>query len=416
MLKMDKRIIEILKRIKNNHGDSIFQNKNMFNGLVSDYSSGQFKGEINLINITLNLGIYNEIKSWPKEYNKIRTRYIMRLKTEYFFTEEQAIFAVDAWGIVSGVIKDFSNEVIEQDVLKPVEQKKITRSEATGNFIGNIINGGFAVRQGDWIYFRKQNDLGSIYKTNVLDENKIYKLNSDNAMYINVVGEWLYYKDYGQPGAIYKMKTDGSNRDKLIEDKVSFITVINDWIYYQNESDGDKIYKIKTDGSSRSLVCSDATYSLNVIGNWIYYRNDSDKNRIYKIKTDGSNKMKLTEERCYDNILVDGDWIYYIDWLRELYKVKLDGSNKTKVSNSKISQFIISHGMIFFTLKSNDYWGSLYKMDLKGKNITKLDNDQSANMSIVSDWIYYINREKKMFSKNYTSVRIKLDGTCKSMI
>jgi tetratricopeptide (TPR) repeat protein len=120
---MDKKIIDVLKKIKNDHGDGIFQNKSRFNSLLMDYTKGEFKGEINLLNITLALGVFNEIKSEPREYSKIRNRYIMKLKTEYFLTEEQAIFATDIWGVVAGV----------------VGENNINKLQATENKIDNHI-------------------------------------------------------------------------------------------------------------------------------------------------------------------------------------------------------------------------------------------------------------------------------------
>jgi hypothetical protein len=108
---MNKQIIEVLKQIKTDYGDSVFLSKNRVTSLLSDYAGDKYKGEINLLNITLSLGILKEIKSAPAEYSNIRCRYIMKLKTEYFLTEEQAEFAIDVWGIIEGVIDDLEINV-----------------------------------------------------------------------------------------------------------------------------------------------------------------------------------------------------------------------------------------------------------------------------------------------------------------
>jgi len=141
------------------------------------------------------------------------------------------------------------------DLVKPAEPVEIpvpaliemASALERGNSPGNIINAGLAAKQGDWIYYRSNDDY-----------------------------------------RIYKIKTDGSGRTKLNDDESYNLNVVGEWIYYSNGGDGNRIYKIKTDGSGRTKVNNDSSLNLNVVGEWIYYANQGDGGRIYKIKTDGS--------------------------------------------------------------------------------------------------------------------------------
>jgi hypothetical protein len=82
-----------------------------------------------------------------------------------------------------------------------------------GNTPGNIINGGYAAIQGDWIYYNNASDDGKLYKIKT-DGSGRQKLNDDVSSYINVIGDWIYYTD--DIGNICKIKTDGSER-QLVE-------------------------------------------------------------------------------------------------------------------------------------------------------------------------------------------------------
>ena len=123
---------------------------------------------------------------------------------------------------------------------------KFNDENERGNTVGNIVNGGLAAKQGDWIYYVKD-DNRCIYKIRTDGSGRV-KINDDNSWDVNVIGDWIYYvNDYDR--CIYKIRTNGRGRVKVNDDESHSINVVGDWIYYIHYDDTRNIYKIRTDGS-----------------------------------------------------------------------------------------------------------------------------------------------------------------------
>ncbi len=224
-------------------------------------------------------------------------------------------------------------------------------SQARGNSVGNIVNGGRVAQQDDWIFYPNSSDESKLYKIRT-DGTERTKLNEDKSWYLNVLGEWIYYSNNSDGGKLYKIRTDGSKRTKLNEDRSESLNVFDEWIYYLNFiNDVGTLYKIRTDGSERMKLNQDSSYYLNVVGEWIYYSNWSDGFKLFKIRRDGNQRTKLNNDWS-KNINVLGDWIYYSHW--------------------------------------NDD-GKLYKIRTDGTECTKLNEDDSSNLNVLCEWVYYRN-------------------------
>lgn len=90
-----------------------------------------------------------------------------------------------------------------------------------GNTGSNIVNGGVAALQGDWIYY--SSDGLSKIRT---DGTGWTLLSKDNCAYVNVIGDWIYYRNDSDSGHLYKIKTDGTARTALTHDaQCSYINV-----------------------------------------------------------------------------------------------------------------------------------------------------------------------------------------------
>jgi hypothetical protein len=252
---------------------------------------------------------------------------------------------------------------------------------------------------------------GSIYFYNkYLDAHKRGNTagNISNYGYVTTQGNWFYYSLTGQKG-IYKMKSDGSEQIKICDDTASYINVIDDWIYYCNNNVNDyfNIYKIRTDGTDRINVNIEQSNFPNVIGNWIYYINVKDKSKPYKIQIDGNNKTKINDDDNSENIIADGDWLYYIKHEKtgeeKLIKVRTDGNSHTVLSGDKINQFCVTGDIIYY-INSKDK--KIYKMQTDGSNKTKLHNDEADSFNVTGNAIYYCNK-----SDAHKIYKINTDGS-----
>ena len=258
-----------------------------------------------------------------------------------------------------------------------------------GNTSGNITNGGGAAVQGDWIYYRS-NDDGKIYAIKT-DGSGLRKVNDDDSADINIVGDWLYYTNLNidERSTIYAIKTDGSGRRKITDDRSYCVNVVNDWIYYSNMSDGYKMYAIKTDGSGRQMITDHRSYNLTVVGDWIYYESGF----IYAIKTDGTEQRKLTDVATAPRfVTVSDDWIFFCE-SGSLYTMKTDGSERKKLTDHMDTYitYINVVGDRIYYCNNDDIVACTYSMKIDGSERIKLNNDETHDINVAGDWIFYIN-------------------------
>jgi len=292
-----------------------------------------------------------------------------------------------------------------------------------GNTSGNLYLMGVAAKQGEWIYFADLN--GGIYKSKEDGSELVQLVNgTDKAYSINIVDDWLYYT---VPGTIYKIKTDGSNKTKIIGIPAMLfhkISVIGDTIYYIYISEDASLWfaKVNTDGSGHTILNKqDVMDSLNIVGNWIYYKN-SDDGKVYKIKVDSSNRSKIVDNMVSQVIVYKG-YIYY-SVSGEIYRTKLDGSEKVSIargdSDVDYRDINISNDYIYYV---GGIDGSLYKVKTDGSNKSRVVNINTLDIesadqasislpNIVGDWIYYtcdIYSYRDGLTTNL--YRVKIDGS-----
>ncbi len=185
-----------------------------------------------------------------------------------------------------------------------------------GNSSSNILNGGFIIKDSEYIYYINREDgNGKIYRNKINGaEDKL--LSSNVAEFLNIYGEYIYYVSNGN---IYRIKKDGSEEKLIKEASASYMIVYNDFIYYFDKSKTG-IYRVKIDGTSYSSVVSGGKWRLDsqfiISEEWIYYTNYEDKSSIYKIKIDGTGKEKLNNIPCSQMSII-GSSIYYIS--NEIY-------------------------------------------------------------------------------------------------
>lgn len=301
-----------------------------------------------------------------------------------------------------------------------------TQKDVFGNTNGNIANVGIAAKQGDWVYYSNTNSNAgesadtTLYKMKTDDSERQSLYDAKNGAFsINVVGDWIYFNElYGDSkNNIYKIKTDGTNL-QLLESidygrDISLI-VVNDWIYLSNG------YRMKTDGSNKQKLY-DKTVSdpadINIVDEWIYFcdKDEAGNSAVFKVKTDGSDLKKVFSGEA-ENMIVDGDWIFYLQpeneypGIEDLYRIKVEGSENQQIGKN-VSDINVSGDWIYYqTINSNDI--SLNKMKTDGSDNQSLCTGNIRDVNIIDDWIYYHVGE----TNDNSFYRIKTDGTAQQII
>lgn len=235
---------------------------------------------------------------------------------------------------------------------------------------------------------------------------------------------FIYYS--GAYSGLYKMKTDGTEKVKLLDDSAVNINVVGGWVYYlnggnYNENPNSRIYKVKIDGTCKTEVYSqDDISDLIVTNKYIYYKTSTSglgdlDYAIYKMNIDGTNKVLLTNEQWISNINYDDGYLYY-NTNDGIYKIKDDGTDKVKLYNGSTRFIIVNDKNIYFHSEGEDYSvNNIYKMDLNGEQLDKVitfNSDatelfQAFFFNVDGDWIYY-----SSIGKSGDGIyRVKTDGT-----
>lgn len=294
-----------------------------------------------------------------------------------------------------------------------------TSYESVGNTYGNIINGGYAVKSTDKLYYIKDESSGNLYKANSDWSEEGVISTGSQLQYINVMDEWIFYSDKYDDG-IYKIKTDGTDKVKITDDKAAFINVVGNWIYYCNLSNGDyktnnKLYKIKVDGTEKTKLTNEMTSNINVINDWIYYLNWIDEGDYYetslcKIKIDGTSRVEIIDE-C-NTFVYNNEWVYYINSKDErLYKLNTKNNDDILIVDARVKEFNINGDWIYYV--KNDDFENMYKIKVDGSSNALLSEDRVANIHVLGEWLFYDSIKAEMPSDYY---RMKLDGTMKSAV
>lgn len=287
--------------------------------------------------------------------------------------------------------------------------KETLKSTVEGNKMSNIINGCFVAQQGTYVYYSN----GGYQPISKLKTNGDGKFTFDyfGGYDINVVDGWIYYIAVSQVkgNELIKMKTDGTNRKKLLDAQFNFLYVKGEWLYYTVMDTGN-LFKAKIDGTNITKLSDDNCRYVNIVGDIIYYSNASDNKKAYKIMN--NKKYKITNETCsYINVV--GDWIYFINESdgKKIYRIKTDREEKTAIIKQKCESLNVSGDWIYYT-KLDDY--NIHKAKLDGtRQVTIVTNFKTSTpcLSIFEDWIYYFS-----VADGYKICKIKADGTNKAVM
>jgi len=279
---------------------------------------------------------------------------------------------------------------------------------AAGNTPGNIVNGGLAASQGDWIYYRS-NDGGKIYRVNH-DGTMLEKVNDDDSWYINIANDWVYYRTWDGGRKIYRIRTDGSNREMISAANAWYISVVDDWIYYRDQDDNDKTYRISLDGKRQDLISDQWAGWKNILGNWIFYINRNDDNTIYRTKIDGTENQKINNTNA-DWLVTSDSWLYFRNLEDEgkIYRIRNDGGEKKKISDNQAIYLNTYDGWLYYSNLSDN--SKIYRIRTDGKDEQKINEDSSSFLNIVNGWIYYRN-----WSDGGKVYKIKTDGSNRRIV
>ncbi|KNY24895.1 DUF5050 domain-containing protein [Pseudobacteroides cellulosolvens] len=163
----------------------------------------------------------------------------------------------------------------------------------------------------DWIYYINNTDSSRPYKIR-LDGKGRQKISNYTASNLMVSNGWIYFINDGN---ICRMRTNGKDYSVLCEESTGYMSFNDDKdkIYFSMDSYSNSgIYVIKTDGTNKNKLISTEVNCINPSDGLLYY-NDFEGN-LYKTNEDGSGKKKIANQ-VKGGLNVSGHWIYYTNYI-----------------------------------------------------------------------------------------------------
>ncbi|MCI3918666.1 DUF5050 domain-containing protein [Paenibacillus sp. TRM 82003] len=237
--------------------------------------------------------------------------------------------------------------------------------------VSNLVNGGFLVKQGDWLYGVESVLNGSLYKIKADGTGKLLLLPKEKVSSLAVQGDWLYFVSEGN---VYKLKTDGTARTQLTSDgNTRLAYLLNDWLLYNGDGG---LFRVRIDqpAATPMRVIEAGEYQqiseFSISDGWVYYRSydrGERKNTMGRARIDGTEHSTYGNEE-FGSLIPHGDDLYFVlyeERKRSIARMPVQGGAiETLVENA--DDYSISNGRLYY-LKHT----TLYEADLDGKNARK---------------------------------------------
>lgn len=204
---------------------------------------------------------------------------------------------------------------------------------------------------------------------------------------LNIMDDWIYYKENVGEG-LYRVKTDGTNKMKLLDNDIYYIHIDSSGIYYliynsdltiEGNQTIDGYYKVNLDGTNRQILIDDLVSEslFEVYKDFIYYNQEDG---MYRVKNDGTDKKKIINQSI-DEFKVIDDHIYYKSQ-GDLYSAVCDGGEQEKIIEDSGLSFVKYKDNIFY-LKYDRQYSVLYKYNLASKQSEQVTSMKFPNTYII---------------------------------
>lgn len=294
-----------------------------------------------------------------------------------------------------------------------------TQDNTAGNTIGNIRNYGYAVKDGNWIYFLAPNEDSSqigIYKIKAngkgqellyMSELDVVSLNSyGNYIYFIGAGVDTYTEEDELDNKIYRMKKDGSDLEVLNDNELNNdcyeMYVLDDSIYYIGVN--AEICKMDLNGANKTVVADNGTGYLGINKDYIIYNNTTESEEsteyvTYIMNRDGSNPRPVIEGKRLYSINIEDNYIYYSDADKKIYRTEID-SNEEELLYGDVEAYNLNtqdeyaYYLNYLDPENEDYTVCIFRVKIDGTSetpelIKKLDT-YSSFIDVVGKWVIYM--------------------------
>jgi len=245
-------------------------------------------------------------------------------------------------------------------------------------------------------------------------------------------------------GCVSEPETITETEEVIMPEGIELESEIEDELIYEPEPE-PIIPEIPIESEDLTLRGNTTGNSINLgtavfDGEWIYYFNGTRNRNLYKIRNDGTEKTLISGEIIGQGINVLDGWIYYLGFHEEeifidydsndgywlladvyagIFKCRTDGTEITLLSTDYTEILSVVGDWIYYINRfcntTDTYEDFIYKMRLDGTERTLINNARSSSINVVGDWIYYVETRKDNFGIDEI-YKIRTDGTEKELI
>lgn len=279
-------------------------------------------------------------------------------------------------------------------------------------YIGTGSNNRF-IDSGDWTYYTfltyegsHENKKMGIYKLDKsgAEQTKVYE---DYGSSIAVNEGWIYYSGINDRGKLYKIRTDGSDKQLVLEGLVQNFLIEDDYLIYRMQEPADTLYRMNLKDNSKLELGKDVL-SFCIVDNTIYYSSAASLGKVFKMNIDGTKVKEICSVEG-PILYADNNYIYFADInLRDkldniatknkfeenrgkIYRMNLDGSSRKLIIPFEVDNFIITNGYFYYSTNYEDK-AEIYRMKAGSKKVEKILSNAYL-MGASADWIYYMDMD-----------------------
>lgn len=379
-------------------------------------------GWIYYINLSDNSSIYkSEIDG---SYNvKINTKSAKCLNVDdnkvYFSDKDYSYFMNHDGSFESKLYnRSADNILVSEDNIYWMRRYHDVYKQDKDSILGNLVYEGSEDSgvglQNDMLIISLQNEVTnsiqrydiSTGKNDVIDIQDAFNIEEEQYPYV-------YYKPDDGSSRLLRYNIDTKSSEIIVPEMFSrVLNILDDWIYYE-ENVGEGLYRVKTDGTNKMKLLDNDIYYFHIDSSGIYYlvlKSDFtiEGNQIiegyYKVNLDGTNRQILINDLVSDSPFSSKCYKDYIYYNQEdgIYRVKKDGTDKKKIINQSIQEFKVIDDHIYY--KSQ---GDLYSAVCDGgEQGRKIIEDSGLSFTKYKDNIFYLKYDKEytaLFKYNLTS-------------
>ena len=313
-------------------------------------------------------------------------------------------------GSLTGMLLLSENRFVSQTIeAKEETMNTLINSENPdyGNTASNLINGGYAVKSGNYLYFRddSKSRYGAVSRMD-LATFEIEKLEiGQRIKALNAVGDSIYYSRDISAGRgecnISEFETDTDNNWLRSDEWVSRMMMVDDIVVFIDDTNNNIYYRIINKYTTKTLITKTGGEpdKLAVSGQWAYYLL-IDTDELCRVQFDGKGKEVVAQN--VQSYQLSDDILYFrCRGSLEVVAVGLDGKNETVIADKVAGDFLVADGNLFYKNATDNSF--LYCLDLKTNTNIKLCEDSFDVLAGIDGYVYG-------FSNSGSVFRIKADG------